>query len=504
MRRPLLRLACSLAALATLALGACGPSASGTGDDGGVTPHDAPPTQIDATPVDAVTAYPDAEPFADGGACDDWQCENPLPTNCDIGGEDICGNGADDDCDGDVDEGCGCQAGAVQSCFRGPPGSRGVGACQNGQQTCQGSGEFTFWGPCTGGIAPNEESCDTLDNDCDGCVDDNPECCVVELACPSSMPDGQPFQPYVIDGTQFYSGATTSWSWTVVGGPCDVLLAPNTSYELDGVDTSQLTFTPTLSGDYTITVTIVTSDGQTLTCTFIVHIGGPGLRVELCWDTTGPSGADIDLHIHRPGTTTPWFTTNPLGNNNATNINGDDCYYMNCKAQPWVAGTPAPNWGYANSPLAQCSGGPEGASWTAVGHCRNPRLDIDNIDAVGTPENVNIDVPQNGGAYRVMVHYFDYNSLFPPAPVTHPLVNVYCGGRLRGTYGQAPDQVPGFDTHGYFAQGDMWRVVDVTPAVAATDMDGDGFADTTDCTLAPLHPPGMTSGYWVTTNDRSY
>ena len=43
------------------------------------------------------------------------------------------------------------------------------------------------------------------------------------------------------------------------------------------------------------------------------------------------------------------------------------------------AATPA-NWGYANSPLAECVGGPEGLQWMNLGFCRNPRLDLDSID----------------------------------------------------------------------------------------------------------------------------
>ena len=64
---------------------------------------------------------------------------------------------------------------------------------------------------------------------------------------------------------------------------------------------------------------------------------------------------------------------------------------MNCKATTFAA-SGAPNWGYPNSPIAECSGGPEGAMWQALGYCRNPRLDIDSISANGVPENINIDV----------------------------------------------------------------------------------------------------------------
>lgn len=71
-----------------------------------------------------------------------------------------------------------------------------------------------------------------------------------------------------------------------------------------------------------------------------------------------------------------------------------------------------------------------------------------------------------------------------------------CGGRLRASYGQESAQVSGFDQSGGNATGDMWRVVDVTSVVSNSE--------TTDCALAPLHPPGMSSGYWVSTTPRTY
>jgi hypothetical protein len=296
------------------------------------------------------------------------------------------------------------------------------------------------------------------------------------------MPDGDPFTPYVINGTNFYSGAVTSWQWTVTGGPCDQLFLTTTnpvrqSFTLAGQNTSTLTFTPSLSGDYTVTVRITAADGTVYMCTFIVHIRGPGLRVEMCSDRSATT--DIDTHLHRPDTpASGWFSF----------TSADTCFYGNCKATQF--GTPA-NWGYANSPLAECQGGPEGMQWMTLGYCRNPRLDIDSINGNGIPENINVDVPQDQKTYRVMVNYYGGG-----AQVAHPLINIYCGGRLRATYGQAPDVVMGFDQSGANSSGDMWRVADVTPTVVG--------GVTTDCTITPLHPPGMMSGYWVGTTPRTY
>ncbi|MEK6606728.1 MAG: hypothetical protein AABZ30_03620 [Myxococcota bacterium] len=451
------------------------------------------PIPADLGSVEAgVSVYGDADIVGDGAVCEEiGACGAPVDDGCDVGGVEEC-NGSDDDCDGDVDETCPCAAGDVQACFLGPPGRRGVGACVDGQQTCLGM-KFPEWGDCVGGLWPSGEVCDGIDNNCSGCVDDDPECCEVPLACPDSddLPEAAPFDDYTIDGTAFYGGDAASWSWTVVGGPCDQLLdatSGETSYTLTGAASDTLTIHFTLSGSYTVTMTAVAPDGTEYTCTFVVHVAGPGLRVELCWDTTG--AADIDLHVHRPGTTggaSNWFV------DGGDAINNDDCYYANCTAADYFGGffgVDGAEWGYADSPLAECSGAPDGATWTAIGSCHNPRLDLDNIGTPGAPENVNVDAPEDGAAYRVMVHYYG------GGVTTHPMVNVYCGGFLLGTYGAAPDLVSGFEDGGGFDAGVMWRVVDAVP-----DVDAGGT--TTGCTLTPLVDP-EGAGYWVTVDDHSY
>ena len=297
------------------------------------------------------------------------------------------------------------------------------------------------------------------------------------LACPapSSLPDGAPFVDYVINASSFFAGPVQSYSWEVTGGPCDQLFLTTTSpvrqtFTLSGQTTSTLTLRPTLSGDYTVRVRITAVGGQVYTCTFIVHIANPGLRVELCSDRS--AATDIDLHLHRPGTTTDWFTP------------ADDCHYANCAAG---ASTPT-NWSYPNSPLVECVGGPQGSTWQQLGYCRNPRLDIDSINANGVPENINVDNPNHGETFRVMAHYYSGSG------VVHPLVNIYCAGVLRASYGAPPNALTDFDSSGS-STGDIWRVVDATVQVVG--------GVTTGCALAPLHPPAQTTGYYVT-NDRAY
>lgn len=60
-----------------------------------------------------------------------------------------------------------CTNGQTKSCYTGPAGTEGVGVCKAGTETCsQGS-----WGSCIGQVLPTAETCNGLDDDCDGQVD---------------------------------------------------------------------------------------------------------------------------------------------------------------------------------------------------------------------------------------------------------------------------------------------------------------------------------------------
>src|SRR5690349_21336151 len=65
-------------------------------------------------------------------------------------------DGMDNDCNGQVDEGCACQTGTTQACYAGPVDTKGVGACKDGVQTCDASGQ---WGPCADEVQPAGETC---------------------------------------------------------------------------------------------------------------------------------------------------------------------------------------------------------------------------------------------------------------------------------------------------------------------------------------------------------
>jgi hypothetical protein len=491
---------------------------AGNGDDAGCLDRDdgsdgSLPEAADSGSSDSGTDFDGQISSPDVGPCTPPEvfgiCENPLPDNAGYGSEELCGtdrrgNGLDDDHDGVVDEGCICFPGEVHACFGGPPGKRHVGGCTDGAQTCEGS-EFGFWGQCRGWIGPSTETCDKLDNDCNGCADDG-RCCDPPIDCPaqgdSRIPAVQPFADLALQGGLFYyKGAAQSWKWAVTGGPCDQLFSETTgtppiqSFALSSRNSKDASVKFTLSGDYTVSLT-VTAGGQTYSCRWVQHVIGPGVRMELCWEHSGVT--DLDLHVHRSGTTSSWFGS-------PTDPNPDDCNYTNCTAAEYpVTGdppAPPPEWGYVNTDLSGCRGSLHGSEWEALGSCHNPRLDLDNRTFPGRPENMNIDNPAASDTFRILVHYFATSR---DAIEEHPLVNIYCGGVLLATFGQAPDTLgslndPGstFNSPGGWAQGSMWRVADVTAQV-------DELGNTTGCQIQALHPPGSSSGYWVTVDDTSY
>jgi hypothetical protein len=91
--------------------------------------------------------------------------------------------GAFADCNGDPSDGCErntlqdgactCVAGATEVCYGGAPGTEGVGECKAGVRTCDAKG--TKWGPCMGQVLPIAETqacANGKDDDCNGLIDD--------------------------------------------------------------------------------------------------------------------------------------------------------------------------------------------------------------------------------------------------------------------------------------------------------------------------------------------
>lgn len=93
-------------------------------------------------------------------------CIAGEPQECTPGtaGSETCNN-LDDDCDGTVD-------GMTGSCYSGPAGTAGVGACHAGSQACTAGN----WGACSGQVLPALEQCNGIDDDCDGFVDEGLIC----------------------------------------------------------------------------------------------------------------------------------------------------------------------------------------------------------------------------------------------------------------------------------------------------------------------------------------
>lgn len=60
-----------------------------------------------------------------------------------------------------------CESGEKQSCYSGPPDTKGVAMCAAGEQTCKEDG--SGFGECLGEVLPGKETCaSTEDEDCDG------------------------------------------------------------------------------------------------------------------------------------------------------------------------------------------------------------------------------------------------------------------------------------------------------------------------------------------------
>jgi hypothetical protein len=163
-----------------------------------------------------------------------------------------------------------------------------------------------------------------------------------------------------------------------------------------------------VAGQYTFNLRVWDADGEQscIDAEYIVQVNpDEAIHIELLWDTPndpnqtdeGPeAGADLDLHFLHP------FAT-------GQDVDGDgvldgwfdqpfDCFWFNAH----------PNWGSLDPMVDD-----------------DPGLDRDDTDGAG-PENVNLNIPEEGLTYRIGVHYWNDHG-FGSSMAT---VRVYVYGEL--------------------------------------------------------------------------
>ena len=100
-------------------------------------------------------------------ACDagTWTaCQGAVEASAEVCDAD----GVDEDCNGVANDGCACVAGETKTC------GTDVGACVPGKSACV---DGAFSTECMNSTKPSQEVCNSVDDDCDGVVDNTPRDC---------------------------------------------------------------------------------------------------------------------------------------------------------------------------------------------------------------------------------------------------------------------------------------------------------------------------------------
>jgi hypothetical protein len=174
--------------------------AGGNDDGSGASPE---PVICDQTPAGSAapcSELPDGTPIEFPGGSPQGPCTQGIKLCQDNGTFESClgaiapaqtdrSTNADENCDGTPDNTqCGvCSVASYRCCYDGPPGTQGVGACQQGTQIqLDASGQNTVWGPCAGQVTPapsdtcqagNDATCNEAPNEDCICLNGDSSSC---------------------------------------------------------------------------------------------------------------------------------------------------------------------------------------------------------------------------------------------------------------------------------------------------------------------------------------
>ncbi|MCC6526795.1 MAG: hypothetical protein IT373_29370 [Polyangiaceae bacterium] len=371
----------------------------------------------------------------------------------------------DDDCDGQADEGCNCVNGQIQPC------GTDVGACVAGTQTCSGGA----WGSCAGAVGPTTETCNNIDDDCDGSTDEgltqgcgsDVGACVagtqtcsagVWSACAGSVgPTGESCNNADddCDGltdellTQVCGvtdvGACSLGTLTCSGGSwgsCVGAINPVTEICANGKDddcdgaTDEAADCPDLPPVCACPATPIQTQ-PLATLNLSASCSDPdGGTMSYLWEvTSAPAGSASQPALPNSAATT--FFVDLAGSYTLTLwATDDEGHTVSCVVV--IESVPQQDlhielvwdeaWGDADLHLVQAGIGPAGywytsdadcffgntaGAWPPNGPAGNSSLDIDDTDGYG-PENINILTSPQAGTYNVGVAYYCQHSLQRP------------------------------------------------------------------------------------------
>ena len=274
-------------------------------------------------------------PFAGGtpgtGICQNGRerCVDSMWRECDgaVGpGTEMCDGANDEDCDGEIDEGCDCTLGSSRACYGAATG-RGVGACRDGVQQCEGSGAGSSWGSCSGAVLPRAEICSGgQDEDCDGLTDCADSDCTA--ACCEPWNGTAPIVPadaevlFVVDRSgsmKWPAQGTTNSRWQELRTAMDQVLP-----SMNGLDTGLLTF-PTQDGS---------GEGGNCSVSLFpdVSVGSNnGLAIALRLAAATPRGGDTPTPS-AINTASTWFALSPSSRTRFVILATDGLPEPNCGA----------------------------------------------------------------------------------------------------------------------------------------------------------------------------